>query len=233
MLIAIEGNIRALKKKVLKLLQNEFPVEIIDCSLDREQMLKFFKEPTRWAFPLLVHSLIQKYIMSQRAQSKRGKIIITNRSHHSDLDCFAKTFLELRYISSDEYKIFENLYHSFTFPQYDTIIYLRTNMNACFERALESTGIYYKVNYALIKNLHEAYEEYISSNVENVRIIDIEKFTSLEKNEKQRMDLVSMMKDIIAIPKTELNWTEVQYPRRHRHRRSKKLCVNKTSKKIQ
>jgi deoxyadenosine/deoxycytidine kinase len=224
MIISIEGNIKSHKRNVLNFIQRVFPVEFIESRLDREQIIKFFNEPYRWAFPLLVQSLIQKYLVIQRIKDEANKIIVINRSHITDLECFAKTFLELRYISQDEYKIFKDLYQSFTFPDIDVFIYLRSSTNACYERSLESVGIYYKIDYRLLKALHDSYEEFVQKNNRCV-IIDVEKYLYLTKNDKQCYELQKIMKDIITIPKTEVIWTEVQY------RKKKKKCVGKIQKK--
>lgn len=227
--IAIEGNIGARKKQFLTFLQTHFKhVSIIRQEKEQQLLKQYLKEPKNYSFLYEMNNLITKHKSSTLILNQienindhnNNNILLTNRSHHSSL-LFMKAYLELEYIDQKQYEIFNYMYNLMSFFQYDAIIYLKSDINKCFDRLIEQQNNL--ISFDLIETLHQKYEEWIQSMTNTkILIIDMEKYIDLETNEKTQHLLTQIILSHFDFfhkkkLKKENEWTVVKY----KHKKNK------------
>lgn len=204
-IISLEGNIGSGKEHFIDFFKKYFTDEVVflDDSIynweDESLIKKFYKEPSRWSFTLEVHSTIQKYqrILDVLRSKNCEQIIITRRSPISDRECFMKAFYTMKYVDQKEVSIYNNLFDSLVIPKFQGVIYLRSNVNKCYESIISKDYGYEKtINFDYIQKLHNNYEEWIGElKKENIPLleIDIEKFRDIDGNEKLQEQILNML----------------------------------------
>ena len=203
-LISLEGNIGSGKDSIIQLLKRYFNDDILffDDSIynwENEKLLQnFYKDPERWAFAFEVHSTSQKCKRLKNFYKNRnkGSIIFTKRSHISDKECFVKTCKEMEFMTDEEISIYENVFDNFSLPKYNSIIYLKSNVNKCYENIITKQGSEKTIQFKYIQILHKFYEEWIKELIKEgipVLTIDIEKYRDLEGSEKTQESLLNLL----------------------------------------
>lgn len=204
-LISLEGNIGSGKENFVQFLKKVFKdnVAFLEDSIynwNNETLLKdFYKDPERWATTLEIHSTTQKCRRLQDIINAQNppNIILTRRTPLSDRECFVKSCVQMKYMNPKELEIYNNLFNTFKIPKYDGVIYLRSNVNKCYENIISKyTDTEKTIEFDYIQKLHVNYENWIEElKKEHVPVleIDIEKFRNSEGNEKSQEKLLELL----------------------------------------
>lgn len=236
-LISLEGNIGSGKESIINLIKKYFTDDItfFDDTIynwENETLLKnFYKDPERWAFTLEVYSTSQKCKRLKNLNYDNDFVIITKRSPISDKECFVKTCEEMEYMTKKELDIYNNLFETFKIPKYKGIIYLKSNINKCYENIItKQTGLENIINFKYIQTLNNIYEKWIDKLIKEnipVLVIDIEKYRDIDGSERMQEELVSILIDYFPFLKNfiktrqygkkEVKWTLVQNKNKTKH----------------
>lgn len=233
MLIGIEGNLGSKKKKFIHFLKEYFKnIQVMPNNFTNKTILnEFYKNNERWSLLLELNNLMFKVEqLNIISNSNQNNICLINRTYHSIYNCFIPAYSELEYINEEEKKVFEQIYqniHRNISIQYDLIIYLKSDINKCFERLIEQNHIF--INFDLLESLEKKYNQWIykkyNDNKENnsktkVVIIDMEKYNDINNNDKSRKELEELLTETLnlnfLIPKDiglkqeENQWTVVE-----------------------
>lgn len=228
-IISLEGNIGSGKENFIQFMKKAFKdnVSFLEDSIyswDNENLLKnFYKDPSRWAMTLEIHSTTQKCRRLQEniENSAPPKVLITRRTPISDRECFVKSCMQMKYMSPKEAEIYNNLFETFKIPKYDGVIYLKSNVNKCYENIISKhTDVEKIIEFDYIQRLHTNYENWIHGlKKENIPVleIDIEKYRNIEGNEKTQEHLMELIIGVFPDLKEFLknedyinNWTVVR-----------------------
>jgi deoxyguanosine kinase len=160
MIISIEGNIGSGKSTLVKILKEKlkdnnnfvFIPEPVDEWMnmknnnnnkeDKEDnqdniLTKFYKNQEKYSFIFQVMSFTSKLKLIKKAITNNpNKIIITERSVHTDKEVFAKLLYDDEKMEDVCYKIYQNLFEEFLEKDRDInkIIYVKTNPDICHNR---------------------------------------------------------------------------------------------------
>jgi deoxyadenosine/deoxycytidine kinase len=205
-LISLEGNIGSGKESIIQFFRKYFKESVIFMedsiyNWENEKLLKdFYKNPSRWGLTLEIYASIQKYKRLQEITENlenKNNLIITRRSPMSDKECFIKAFNNMKYVDEKENSIYEALFETFNIPKYNGIIYLKSNVNKCYENIISKQETFEKIiQFEYIQKLHQHYERWISNLIsENIPIviIDIEKYRDIDGNEKLEENLLNLL----------------------------------------
>jgi deoxyadenosine/deoxycytidine kinase len=236
MIISLEGNIGSGKEAFLQFLKKKLNDEVVFLedsvyNWDNESLLNnFYRNPERWAFTLEVYSTTQKCQRLKELSSlvNRGSVIISRRSHISDKECFLKTCKQMKYITEKEMNIYLELFNIFSVPKIGSIIYLKSNVNKCFEHIIsKQNGFEKTINFDYIQKLNQNYENWIREVKKNgipILEIDIEKYRDIDGNEKLQEQLFEIvtkffptLKKFIKTKGTEYKkeeWTTVKHKKK-------------------
>ena len=122
--IAIEGNIGAGKTTLARILAEQYDARLIlETFEDNSFLPKFYKEPDKYAFPLEMSFLAERYQQMKEVLSSQDIFqTLTVADYFIDKSLiFAKNNLE-----SDEYRLYSNLFRIIiaTLPRPDLVVYL-------------------------------------------------------------------------------------------------------------
>lgn len=222
-IISLEGNLGSGKEQFIDFFKKYFTDDLLflDDSLytwENENFLKnFYKDPKRWSFTLEIYSTIQKYQNLLKLNDNISKVVITRRSPISNRECFVKTCKEIGYIDEKEYSIYNELFNTLKIPKMQGVIYLKSNVNRCYESIL-SKKHNKNINFNFIQKLHNNYELWIECLKKEkipVLTINIDNFRDIEGNEKTQEKLLSLITEKFPCIKDCLkkhrytNWTIV------------------------
>lgn len=210
MIISLEGNIGSGKDVIVNFFKKNFKDEVmfLDDTIfnweDNCLLQSFYLQPERWALTLEIHSTLQKIKRLSNVElyntvhKEKCNITITKRSLMSDRSCFVETFKEMNYMNDKEIDIYNSFFSSFKVPVYDGIIYLRSNVNKCYENIISKQQSVVQFEY--IEKLSKNYEKWIDNvkvNEPTIRLleIDIEKYRDLDGNEMIQEKLLETILD--------------------------------------
>lgn len=173
--IAIEGNIGAGKTTLASMLAEQFNAkQVLERFADNPFLPKFYKDEERFAFPLEMSFLADRYqqLTDDLAQFDLFKSFII-----SDYYIFKSLIFAQVTLHHDEYmlyrKIFDVMYKEITKP--DLYIYLYQNTDRLLEN-IKKRGRDYEQNISAnyLKKLHKGYANFIQSEKNlNTLIIDV------------------------------------------------------------
>lgn len=190
-IITIEGNIGSGKEEFIDFMKKYFTDDIkyLDESYQDEILLKnFYKNPERWAFTYECFMINEK--MKQIIKKDKNTIWILVRSPTSCRDCFGKACFDNNFMDEQEYKVFEGLFANL--PYMKNTIYLRTNVNKCYENIITKNKGYEKIiSFDYIQKVHNLYEEWVKDK--DVLVLDYEEYRNLDGNEKTQEDLLEII----------------------------------------
>jgi len=173
--IAIEGNIGAGKTSLVKLMSDDFNAKIVlERFADNPFLPKFYKDKERYAFPLEMSFLADRYqqLTDDLAQFDLFKNFIV-----SDYYIFKSLIFAQVTLSHEEYKLyrrmFDVMYKEITKP--DLYVYLYQNTERLLEN-IKKRGRDYEqditANY--LDKIHQGYSNFIKSEPKlNTLIIDV------------------------------------------------------------
>jgi deoxyadenosine/deoxycytidine kinase len=122
--IAIEGNIGAGKTTLAEILADRYNARLILEEFEENSFLpKFYKEPDKYAFPLEMSFLAERY---QQLKDQLAKQDLFQSLTVSDYFIDKSLIFAKNNLDSDEYKLYSNLFRIIiaTLPRPELIIYL-------------------------------------------------------------------------------------------------------------
>ena len=173
--IAIEGNIGAGKTSLAKLLSNQFNAKLVlERFADNPFLPKFYKDKERYAFPLEMSFLADRY---QQLSDDLAQFDLFKNFIISDYYIFKSLIFAQVTLSKDEYllyrKMFNLIYKEITKP--DLYVYLYQNTDRLLEN-IKKRGRDYEQNIEseYLKKIHDGYKSFINTQENlNLLIIDV------------------------------------------------------------
>lgn len=144
--LVLEGNIGAGKSTFLKIVQNRLSVQVVFEPHEKWQNVgqgenlleKFYKDTPRWAYTFQSYAFITRILEQEaHAQINQFPLQVLERSVFSDRYCFAKNCYELGFMTSLEWKIYQEWFNWLVDRQMQKphgFIYLYTDPDICYER---------------------------------------------------------------------------------------------------
>jgi 2-amino-4-hydroxy-6-hydroxymethyldihydropteridine diphosphokinase len=196
--IAFEGNIGAGKTTLVNKIAEDFNAKtVLERFADNPFLPKFYKDQNRYAFPLEMSFLADRYqqLSDDLAQFDLFKDFIVADYHIFKSLIFAKITL-----AEDEYRLYRNLFDIIykEMPKPDLYIYLYQNTERLLEN-IRKRGRNYEQNIeaAYLDKINNGYLEYIKSQTDlNVLIIDVSNRDFVKKHEDYLFVLDEIQKKI-------------------------------------
>ncbi|GIQ57455.1 2-amino-4-hydroxy-6-hydroxymethyldihydropteridine diphosphokinase [Flavobacterium collinsii] len=173
--IAFEGNIGAGKTTLVQKIAEDFNAKmVLERFADNPFLPKFYKDQNRYAFPLEMSFLADRYqqLSDDLAQFDLFKDFIVADYHIFKSLIFAKITL-----AEDEYRLYRNLFDIIykEMPKPDLYVYLYQNSERLLQN-IKKRGRNYEQNIeaGYLDKINNGYLEYIKSQTDlNVLIIDV------------------------------------------------------------
>ena len=196
--IAIEGNIGAGKTTLVNKIADDFNAKtVLERFADNPFLPKFYKDQNRYAFPLEMSFLADRYqqLSDDLAQFDLFKDFVVADYHIFKSLIFAKITLQ-----EDEYRLYRNLFDIIykEMPKPDLYIYLYQNTDRLLEN-IKKRGRSYEQNIeaAYLDKINNGYLDYIKSQTDlNVLIIDVSDRDFVKKHEDYLFILSEIQKKI-------------------------------------
>lgn len=196
--IAFEGNIGAGKTTLVNKIAEDFNAKtVLERFADNPFLPKFYKDQNRYAFPLEMSFLADRYqqLSDDLAQFDLFKDFIVADYHIFKSLIFAKITL-----AEDEYRLYRNLFDIIykEMPKPDLYIYLYQNTARLLEN-IKKRGRNYEQNIEAeyLDKINNGYLEYIKSQTDlNVLIIDVSNRDFVKKHEDYLFVLDEIQKKI-------------------------------------
>ncbi|MBB4800141.1 2-amino-4-hydroxy-6-hydroxymethyldihydropteridine diphosphokinase [Flavobacterium nitrogenifigens] len=183
--IAFEGNIGAGKTTLVHKIAEDFNGKtVLERFADNPFLPKFYKDQNRYAFPLEMSFLADRYqqLSDDLAQFDLFKDFIVADYHIFKSLIFAKITLQ-----EDEYRLYRNLFDIIykEMPKPDLYVYLYQNTERLLQN-IKKRGRAYEQNIeaSYLEKINNGYLEYIKSQTDlNVLIIDVSDRDFVKKHE--------------------------------------------------
>ncbi|MBL0735549.1 2-amino-4-hydroxy-6-hydroxymethyldihydropteridine diphosphokinase [Flavobacterium sp. GN10] len=173
--VAFEGNIGAGKTTLVHKIAEDFNGKtVLERFADNPFLPKFYKDQNRYAFPLEMSFLADRYqqLADDLAQFDLFKDFIVADYHIFKSLIFAKITL-----AEDEYRLYRNLFDIIykEMPKPDLYIYLYQNTDRLLQNIKKRGRIYEQnIEAEYLEKINNGYLEYIKSQADlNVLIIDV------------------------------------------------------------
>jgi deoxyadenosine/deoxycytidine kinase len=162
--IAIAGNIGTGKTTLTHMLSQKFGWEPhYEAVVDNPYLADFYKDMTRWSFPLQIYFLNNRFKAHQMV-SQKSNSAIQDRTIYEDANIFARNLYEQGQMEERDYKNYLELYQvmcGFLTPP-DLVIYLRKSLPKLKER-IAMRGRDYEKNIPdeYLSNLNRYYDDWM------------------------------------------------------------------------
>ncbi|KAF2341670.1 2-amino-4-hydroxy-6-hydroxymethyldihydropteridine diphosphokinase [Flavobacterium tistrianum] len=173
--VAFEGNIGAGKTTLVHKIAEDFNGKtVLERFADNPFLPKFYKDQNRYAFPLEMSFLADRYqqLADDLAQFDLFKDFIVADYHIFKSLIFAKITL-----AEDEYRLYRNLFDIIyrEMPRPDLYIYLYQNTERLLQNIKKRGRVYEQnIEAVYLEKINNGYLEYIKSQTDlNVLIIDV------------------------------------------------------------
>jgi len=183
--IAFEGNIGAGKTTLVHKIAEDFNGKtVLERFADNPFLPKFYKDQNRYAFPLEMSFLADRYqqLADDLAQFDLFKDFIVADYHIFKSLIFAKITL-----AEDEYRLYRNLFDIIykEMPKPDLYVYLYQNTERLLQNIKKRGRIYEQnIEASYLDKINNGYLEYIKSQTDlNVLIIDVSNRDFVKKHE--------------------------------------------------
>jgi 2-amino-4-hydroxy-6-hydroxymethyldihydropteridine diphosphokinase len=173
--IAIEGNIGAGKTSLSKMMSDEFNAKIIlERFADNAFLPKFYEDKERFAFPLEMSFLADRY---QQLSDDLSQLDLFKNLIVSDYYIFKSLIFAQITLQKEEYllyrRMFDIMYKEITKP--DLYVYLYQNTGRLLQN-IKKRGRDYEQNIeeTYLQKIHDGYKNFISTQQDlNVLVIDV------------------------------------------------------------
>jgi len=183
--VAFEGNIGAGKTTLVHKIAEDFNGKtILERFADNPFLPKFYKDQNRYAFPLEMSFLADRYqqLADDLAQFDLFKDFVVADYHIFKSLIFAKITL-----AEDEYRLYRNLFDIIykEMPKPDLYVYLYQNTERLLQNIKKRGRVYEQnIEATYLDKINNGYLEYIKSQTDlNVLIIDVSDRDFVKKHE--------------------------------------------------
>lgn len=190
--ITIEGNIGAGKTSLATMISEEFNAKLIlERFKDNPFLPKFYKEPDRYAFPLEMSFLADRY---QQLLDDIGQYDLFKDFMCADYDRYKSLIFAQVTLQEEEFVLYKRLHEMMykDMPQPDLYVYLYQNTERLLKN-IKKRGRSYEKDIApeYLEKINQGYLDFIKSQHNlNVKIIDISELDFV----KDRGDFLSIVK---------------------------------------
>ncbi len=172
--IAIEGNIGAGKTSLAKMISQEFNAKLILEEFEHNSFLpKFYSEPERYAFPLELSFLADRY---QQLKETVNQQELFSPFTISDYLVSKSLIFARKTLQNDEYNLYHKLFNIIyeSLPKPELIIHLYVSVEN-LQRNIKNRGRDYEqsIKDEYLQSIQESYFDYIKQQ-ENQRIVIID-----------------------------------------------------------
>ena len=173
--IAIEGNIGAGKTSLASKLAGDFNAKLIlERFKDNPFLPKFYKDPTRYAFPLEMSFLADRY---QQLLDDIKQFDLFRDCVIADYEVYKSLIFAKVTLAEEEFNLYKKLFQLMykELPRPDIYVYLYQNTDRLMENIRKRGRSYEKdIQEEYLKKINDGYFEFIKTQHEtNIRIIDI------------------------------------------------------------
>ena len=194
--IAIEGNIGAGKTSLATKISEDFNAKLIlERFKDNPFLPKFYKDQQRYAFPLEMSFLADRYqqLLEDIAQFDLFKDCVV-----ADYDAYKSLIFGKVTLAEEEYNLYKKLFHLMhkELPKPDVYVYLYQNTDRLLEN-IKKRGRSFEdgIMPAYLQKIQEGYFEFIKTQPSNkVKVIDISELDFV----KNRKDYLSILDQILG-----------------------------------
>ncbi|WP_299603373.1 2-amino-4-hydroxy-6-hydroxymethyldihydropteridine diphosphokinase [uncultured Aquimarina sp.] len=193
--LTIEGNIGAGKTSLAHLISEEFNAKLVlERFADNPFLPKFYEDMERYAFPLEMSFLADRY---QRLQDDIGQLDLFKDFVVSDYDVFKSLIFAQVTLQEDEYKLYKKVFDIMyrDLPKPGLYVYLYQNTERLLEN-IKKRGRDYeqKIPAEYLNKINKGYLRFIKAQPDlNVRIIDISEKDFI----KNRSDYIWVLESIL------------------------------------
>ncbi len=172
--IAIEGNIGAGKTTLAHMLAEQFNARLVLEQFEDNSFLpKFYKEPEKYAFPLELSFLAERY---QQLKKDASRLDLFQEFTIADYFIQKSLIFSRKTLQSDEYTLFTKLFNIIIsqLPQPDLMIYLYVDINRLLKN-IQKRGRSYEqeIQYDYLERIQKGYLDFIAQQT-NMRILVID-----------------------------------------------------------
>lgn len=183
--IAIEGNIGAGKTSLANMMSDEFNAKLVlERFADNPFLPKFYKDEERYAFPLEMSFLADRY---QQLSDDLAQFDLFKNFIVSDYYIFKSLIFAQVTLHKDEYKLyrkmFDLMYKEITKP--DVYVYLYQNTERLLQN-IKKRGRDYEQNIeaSYLQKIHDGYSNFIKTQQDlNILIIDVSELDFVNNEE--------------------------------------------------
>jgi deoxyguanosine kinase len=196
--IAIEGNIGAGKTTLTTKLAEDINAKIIlERFADNPFLPKFYKDQNRYAFPLEMSFLADRY---QQISDDLGQLDLFKDFVIADYHIFKSLIFAKVTLQEDEFKLYKTMFDIIykDIPKPDIYIYLYQNTNRLLQN-IKKRGRSYEqeIPEEYLENINQGYLDYIKTQTQlNTIIIDISELDFVKKQEDYAFILEEIMKKL-------------------------------------
>ncbi|HLW31719.1 MAG TPA: 2-amino-4-hydroxy-6-hydroxymethyldihydropteridine diphosphokinase [Aequorivita sp.] len=192
--IAIEGNIGAGKTSLASKIAQDFNAKLVlERFKDNPFLPKFYEDPTRYAFPLEMSFLADRY---QQLVDDITQLNLFKESVISDYDLNKSLIFAKITLTEVEFLLYKRLYSLIykEMPRPDIYIYLYQNTEQLLENIRKRGRNYEKgIEASYLKRVNAGYLEFIKTQPEgNIKIVDISEMEFLNT----RADYLKILRTI-------------------------------------
>ncbi len=193
--IAIEGNIGAGKTSLATQLATDFNAKLIlERFKDNPFLPKFYENQTRYAFPLEMSFLADRYqqLLEDITQFDLFKDCVI-----ADYDVYKSIIFAKVTLQDEEFNLYKKLFHLMhkELPKPDVYVYLYQNTDRLLEN-IQNRGRKYEkgIEASYLQKINDGYLEFIKTrHNDNIKIIDISELDFI----KSRKDYLIILKEIL------------------------------------
>ena len=173
--IAIEGNIGAGKTSLATKLAGDFNAKLIlERFKDNPFLPKFYKDPSRYAFPLEMSFLADRY---QQLLDDITQFDLFRDCVIADYEVYKSLIFAKVTLAEEEFNLYKKLFQLMykELPRPDIYVYLYQDTDRLLENIRQRGRSYEKdIQQEYLQKIHDGYFEFIKTQHEtNIRIIDI------------------------------------------------------------
>ncbi|MFT5750948.1 MAG: deoxyguanosine kinase [Dokdonia sp.] len=183
--VVIEGNIGAGKTSLAEMISAEFNAKcILERFKDNPFLPKFYKEPERYAFPLEMSFLADRY---QQLLDDLGQYDLFTDFMIADYDRYKSLIFSQVTLQEEEFVLYKRLHEMMyrDMPQPDLFVYLYQNTERLLINIKKRGRSYEKdIQPEYLEKINQGYLDFIKSQHElNVKIIDISELDFVKNRE--------------------------------------------------
>lgn len=193
--LTIEGNIGAGKTSLAHLISEEFNAKLVlERFADNPFLPKFYEDMERYAFPLEMSFLADRY---QRLQDDIGQLDLFKDFVVSDYDVFKSLIFAQVTLQEDEFKLYKKVFDIMyrDLPKPGLYVYLYQNTARLLEN-IKKRGRDYeqKIPEEYLNKINQGYLQFIKAQPDlNVRVIDISEKDFI----KNRSDYIWILRTLL------------------------------------